>query len=400
GTKSWNNSIDYFNKVIKLQPNFPNVYSTGAISYIALAQAQIAHGVDPRTNLNEAIQDCQKAAKLSPDSVAALNTLGTAYIILAEFERRHGLNAESSIKNAADALNKAVAVSPKHPVPHENLSTVYYDRARDELNSGKNPWNSVQQSLSSAQKTIELGGDAYPTAYSIAGRALSVEAQYKALMGENPADLLSQSNEKLLNSMKLGSNEPLTVYTALLNNDCIQADFEIDKKGDPSAPLNNARKIYKKAASELHDSSLEIWNAKVEIFYAKWQIQKGQLAEPSLDAANEALQYALKQNSSDTFLFITFAELMELKAELLRQKKQRVDDVVSRGLSFTKKALSINPKEAEAFIFEGKLQAIGGESEPAKKSFDQAFVINSNLRRKYSPISESLIVSSSSANQK
>lgn len=87
GTKSWNKSIEYFNSVIKLQPNFPNVYSTGAISYISLAQAQIAHGADPRTNLNHAIQDCQKAVKLSPDSVAAFNTLGTAYIILAEFER-------------------------------------------------------------------------------------------------------------------------------------------------------------------------------------------------------------------------------------------------------------------------------------------------------------------------
>jgi len=399
-TQSWNKSIEYYKKVIPLQPNFPNVYSTGAISYIALAQTQIAHGADPRANLNQAIQDCQKATKLAPDSVAAFNTLGTAYIILAEYERRHGLSAEASVKNAADALNKAVAVSPQHPVPYENLATVYYDRARDELNSGKNPSNSVQQSLSSAQKTLKLGGDAYPTSYSIAARALSVEAQYKVLMGENPADLLSQSNEKLLNSMKLGSNEPLTIYTALLNNYCIQADFEIDKNGNPSSAFENARKVYKKATSELHDSSLEIWNGKLEILNARWHIQKGQLAESSLNAANDSLQTALKRNSTDTFLFITFAELMELKAEWLHQKKQPLEDVVSQGMSFTKKALEINPKQAEAFIEEGKLHAIAGQSELAKKSFDQAFAINSNLKRKYILISESLIVSSSSANQK
>lgn len=399
-TQSWNKSIEYYKKVIPLQPNFPNVYSTGAISYIALAQSQIAHGVDPRANLNQAIQDCQKAAKLAPDSVAAFNTLGTAYIILAEYERRHGLNAEASIKNAEEALNKAVAVSPQHPVPYENLATVYYDRARDELNSGKNPWNSVQQSLSSAQKTLKLGGDAYPTSYSIAARALSVEAEYKVLMGENPAELLSQSTEKLLTSMKLGSNEPLTIYTALLNNDCIQADFEIDKNGNPTSALDDARKYYKKATSELHDSSLEIWNSKVSLFNAKWQIRKGQLAEPSLNAANDSLQSVLKQDSSDTFLFMTFAELMELKAKSLQHKKQPLEDVISQGLSFTKKALEINPKQAEAFIEEGKLYVIAGQSELAKKSFEQAFAINSNLKRKYSPISESLIASSSSANQK
>lgn len=399
GTQSWNKSIEYYKKVIPLQPNFPNVYSTGAISYIALAQTQIAHGEDPRPNLNQAIQDCQKATKLAPDSVAAFNTLGTAYIILAEYQRRHGLNAEASVKNAEDALNKAVAVSPQHPVPYENLATVYYDRARDELNTGKNPWNSVQQSLSSAQKTLKLGGDAYPTSYSIAARALSVEAQYKVLMGENPADLLSQSTEKLLTSMKLGSNEPLTIYTALLNNYCIQADFEIDKNRNPSSTLENARKVYKKATSELQDSSLEIWNVRLEIFNAKWQIHKGQLAELSLNATDNSLQHALKENS-DTFLFVTLAELMEVKADWLHRRNQRVDDAISQGLSFSKRALEINPKQAEAFIEEGKLYTIAGQSDFAKQSFEKAFAINSNMKRKYSPISESLIVSSSSANQK
>jgi serine/threonine protein kinase len=383
GTKSWNKSIEYFNSVIKLQPNFPNVYSTGAISYIALAQAQIAHGADPRANLNQAIQDCQKAIKLAPDSVAAFNTLGTAYIIFAEYERKHGLNAEASIKNAANALNKAVAVSPKHPVPYENLATVYFDRARDELSNGMDPTNSVQQSLASSQKTLELGGDVYSTAYSIAGRALLVEAQYKILMGENPADLFTQSFAKITKAMTSGSNEPSTLYAAMINNYCIQADFKIDKNEDPSADLENARKIYKKAALELHDSSLEIWNGKLEILNAKWQIQKGQLAESSLNAAYNSLQNALKQKSSDTFLFITLAELMEVKADWLRRKNKPVDDVVSQGLSFAKKALEINPKQAEAFIEEGKLYTIAGQSDLAKKTFEQAFAINSNLQRKY-----------------
>lgn len=291
-------------------------------------------------------------------------------------------------------------MSPQHPVPYENLATVYYDRARDELNNGKNPTNSVQQSLSSSQKTLELGGDVFSTAYSIAGRALLVKAQYKILIGENPGDLFTQSFAKITKAMNSGSNEPLTLYTAMLNNHCIQADFEIDKKMDPSTAIENARKIYKKASSELHDSSLEIWNAKLEMLHAKWQIHKGQLADSSLNAANDSLQEALKQNSTDTFLFVTFAELMELKAESLQQKKQPMDDVVSGGLTFTKKALTINPKEADAFIVAGKLHAIAGQSELAKQSFEQAFAINSNLKRKYSPISESLIVSSSSANQK
>ncbi|MCI0445373.1 protein kinase, partial [bacterium] len=218
GTESWNKSIEYYKTVAKLQPNFPNVYSTGAISYIALAQTEISHGADPRANLNEAIQNCQKAAKLAPDSVAAFNTLGTAYIILGEYERKHGLNTEASIKNAIEALNKAAAVSPKHPVPYENLASTYYDRARDELNSGLNPTNSVQQSISNSQKTLELGGDAYGTSYGIAGRVLLVEAQYKILIGEDPGDLLQKSIEKTLQAMKLGSNDPLTLFTDLIND--------------------------------------------------------------------------------------------------------------------------------------------------------------------------------------
>jgi eukaryotic-like serine/threonine-protein kinase len=383
GTQSWNKSIEYYKKVIPLQPNFPNVYSTGAISYIALAQNQIAHGSNPRANLNQAIQDCEKAAKLAPDSVAAFNTLGTAYIILAEYERRHGLNAAASIQHAADALNKATAVSPKHPVPYENLATVYYDRARDELNTGLNPWNSVQQSIASAEKTLELGGDAYPTAYSIAARALTTEAQYKVLMGESPDELIAQSNEKLLNSLKLGSNEPLTVYTALLNNYFTQADFEIDKKADPSAALQNARKIYQKAADELHDNSLEIWNGKLEILRAKWQIQNSQLADISWHAADDSLKNALKQNSEDTFLFITAAELMEVKAEWLNKKGEPFDGEFSRGLSYIEKALKINPKEAEALILQGKFYQLKNSQDLANQSFQKAFAINLNLKRKY-----------------
>jgi tetratricopeptide (TPR) repeat protein len=246
------------------------------------------------------------------------------------------------------------------------------------------PTNSVQQSISSSQKTLELGGDVYATAYSIAGRALLVEAQYKILIGENPADLFTQSIAKITKALNSGSNEPQTLYTALLNNYWMQADSQIDKNVDPSAALENARKIYKKATSELHDNNLEIWNARLEILNAKWHIQKSQLAEWSLNAANDSLQKALKQTSKDPFLFVTVAELMEAKAGWLQRKHQPIDDTVSQGLSFTKRALEINPKQAEAFIEEGKLYAIAGKSDQAKQSFQQAFAINSNLKRKYS----------------
>ncbi len=382
GTKSWNKSIEYYKTVSKLQPNFPNVYSTGAISYIALAQTQISQGADPRANLSQAIEDCQKAAKLAPDSVAAFNTLGTAYIILAEYERKHGLSTEASMKNAAEALNKAATVSPKHPVPYENLATVYYDRARDELNSGLNPANSVQQSVSSSKKTLELGGDAYPTAYSIAGRALLVEAQYKILIGEDPEDLLHQSIEKISQAMKLGSNEPLTLFTALINDYYTAADFEMNKKADPSIALGNAWKFYHQATSQLHDPQLDIWGGKLNVFNARWQMQKGRSPELNLNRADDLLQSALKRDP-DVDLFTTFADLMEIKAEWLQKKNQPFDAEFSEGLSFTKKALEINPKHSEAFIVEGKLYQLKNSVDLAKHSFEQAFAINSNLKRKY-----------------
>jgi hypothetical protein len=313
------------------------------------------------------------------------------------------MNTEGSIKNAAEALNKAVAVSPKHPVPYENLATVYYDRARDELNNGMDPTTSVQRSISSADKTLELGGDAYPTAYSIAGRAISIEAQYKVLMGEDPGELLSQSIAKILKAMKLGSNEPLTLFTALINDYYTEANFDINRKGNPSAAFENAWKFHHQATSQLHDPALDTWDSKLQILDAKWQMQNGRSPELYLNKANDLLQSALKRDPHDADLFTITAELMELKAEWLQRKKQPFDDDVSKGLSYIRKAIEIDPKHAEAFVVEGKLYQLKNSADLAKHSFEQAFAINANLKRKYSqvyPTSESQDASSSSADRK
>ncbi|MCI0445806.1 hypothetical protein L0152_21650, partial [bacterium] len=243
--------------------------------------------------------------------------------------------------------------------------------------------NSVQQSISNSQKTLELGGDAYATSYSIAGRALLVEAQYKILMGEDPGDLLPQSIEKTLQALKLGSNEPLTLFTDLINDYYTQAEFNIDKKVDASKAFENAWKFHHQATSQLHDAQLDIWASKLEILDAKWQTQKGRSPELSLSRANDLLQAALKQDPADADLFTTLAEFMEVKAEWLQKNNQPFDEEFSQGLSFTKKALQINPKLAEAFIVEGKLYRLKNSVDRARQSFEQAFAINSNLKKKY-----------------
>lgn len=399
-TESWNKSIEYFKTVAKLQPNFPNVYSTSAISYISLANIDVSRGADPRTKLNEAIQNCQMAAKLSPDSVAAFNTLGTAYIILGEYERRHGINTEASVKNAIEALNKAIALSPKHPAPFLNIATVYYDRARDELNSGLDPTNSVKQAIDNSEKSIELGGDAYATSYNIMGTAFLVGAQYKILMGHDPGNLFSKSIENTSRAIKTGSNEALACFTNLINNYCTQAEFQMDKGSNPSAVLENARKIYHQASSQLHDSGLDTSGSKIEILNAKWETQKGRTPELHLNKANDLLQGSLKRDPADAATFTALAELNEVKAEWLQRRKQSFDTEFTQGLSFAKNALQVNPKQAEAFIVEGKLYQLKDSADLAKQSFQKAFAINSNLKRKYSSTSGFPDASSSSANRK
>ena len=111
-------------------------------------------------------------------------------------------------------------------------------------------------------------------------------------------------------------------------------------------------------------------------------MQKGRSPELNLNRADDLLQSALKRDP-DVDLFTTFADLMEIKAEWLQKKNQPFDAEFSEGLSFTKKALEINPKHSEAFIVEGKLYQLKNSVDLAKHSFEQAFTINSNLKRKY-----------------
>jgi tetratricopeptide (TPR) repeat protein len=107
------------------------------------------------------------------------------------------------------------------------------------------------------------------------------------------------------------------------------------------------------------------------------------LADISWHAADDSLKNALKQNSEDTFLFITAAELMEVKAEWLKKKGEPFDGEFSRGLSYIEKALKINPKEAEALILQGKFYQLKNSQDLANQSFQKAFAINLNLKRKY-----------------
>ena len=151
-------AIDYYNKAIRLKPDFAETFYNRGLAFKNLSQYQ------------RAIEDYNEAIRLKPVYAEAYNNRGNVYLALGQYQR------------AFEDFNKAIRLKPDYGDAYNNRGLAYTKLGQ------------YQRAIEDYDKTIRLNPD-YADAYYNKGVAYDKQGQYQlAIEDYNKAIRLKPDN--------------------------------------------------------------------------------------------------------------------------------------------------------------------------------------------------------------
>jgi len=369
---TFDRAVDCLEHASRLGPTNDTAIMNLANCYRAKAEFQLGHGQDPRKALKAGIRNLERAIELFPMFANIYNNLGNCNQDLGLWEMAHGGNPTTSFDSAVRAHRKALELNPKHAFADGNLGNDYASIARYRMSCGQDPLEYFQLARKQYQDSLRLTPDD-SIDFANMGDALKDQARYEIWSGVNPGRTIREAMVCLETAIK--SKPDFGILYTMMSGACLAgAHFDLEQQRSPQERLDRARADSRKGASlDPMSGSASRAVAEVELLEARWLLRRRLSPSTPLGRALERLQEAVKLEPNEAENFRAMGELHRLRAEwALGQKADSADAQaeISRGLDIVKRALSINPRDAEAAALEGELclQKARIESVPAQKA--------------------------------
>ena len=129
---------------------------------------------------------------------------------------------------------------------------------------------------------------------------------------------------------------------------------------DPTPVLTRARALFRKsAAASPWDMDYRLDQTAVELLAIRWaQSQKGRAGVPNFISAFAPLSPLVEKERSNPAIYQALAELHEMGASFLLERRQPADQDLQQGLRFVDKALALNPHFARALATKSALHLL------------------------------------------
>ncbi len=321
-------------------------YSNMAAAYADLSLYQRKMGIDESASLKQAIANNREAVRLNPNNNHLRANLGISLAEMANYKTRKGMDAKSTRDQAIHEFQEAIRIQPDFESGYDSLGLVHLERAQSEFEQGRDPNASAQLSIKNLRKAVEINPTFF-LSYNNLGETYKLLARYAIEKNSDPMDSLNQAIQSFQKGLEINS-ENLEGYIRIAGAYSIQAEFETNRMQDPSSFLIKAKENISRAEKLAPDQiELILLEAELDRTSARWE---------------------LNQNS---------------RSEALKE--------IKHGLESVSKALSMNSKDANAHALKGELLLLQAQSSSSKQtaveaqaSFQEALRLNPKLSRKYS----------------
>tara|TARA_Y100000589_G_C27156181_1_gene630950 strand:- start:844 stop:2004 length:1161 start_codon:yes stop_codon:yes gene_type:complete len=146
-------AINYFEKAIKVQPNFAKAYSNMADALQAMGK------------FAEALKTYEKALSIDPNNIETLNNMGTAM-------QRNG-----HLENAVEIFKKVLSINPLNAIANNNMGIALQEQSE------------IDNAIIKYKKALSLKPDYADAAWNLSGVSTSIDEAKKSLslcLNSNP----------------------------------------------------------------------------------------------------------------------------------------------------------------------------------------------------------------------
>ncbi len=394
-------AISLARRALAADPVYAMAHDRLGMAQMYLGQRAAGRGEDPRPTYRQALASLRKAVDLQPGFALSWQPLGYAHLSFGEYEMTQGIDPLPSFRRAVDAYRRGLAIDGSLAILHHHLAYTRYHMSRWGVERGQDPRPVLRESIAGYQRALAIDAGAAPAwlnlgnAHAVQGqyelthgidprptlaaatasytRALEVQpgygppqenrgavlvmqAEYELQTGLDPLPILARAREDVQASLSFNPNDPF-VHANLATIEHNRALALLGRKLDPTEAVAEGRRASDRSlALNPNDGEVLASRADLALVAARWARTRGRSPAPDLAAADRDLARALDINSQDPKTWIILAGAEQIRAEDALARGANADaanTAIAKGLNAARRALAINPKNAEAELQRG-----------------------------------------------
>jgi len=187
-------ALEAFERAIELAPEQGFGYDNTAVALIQRARWERARGEDPAVSIRAAQGKLRQALEIAPGYSTFAADLGMSYVVLAEYQLAHDIDPMQNVTTGSSVLLDVLKRNPKDAQAHHYLGAARALVARLHLQKHHGQADEFGAAARSLERAIELAPDNRD--YQVALAALfNVWASFQGQTGADPRPLLKRGRD-------------------------------------------------------------------------------------------------------------------------------------------------------------------------------------------------------------
>jgi serine/threonine-protein kinase len=266
------------NNALLVSPDWSEAFGARALTYLAQAEHQSLHGLDPIRALESAALDAALAVEHAPQDPEWRLLHGRARSLLAEHLHGQGADPTSALQAATASFDQAIRLDDLYADAHANRGVAQWALARYQMEHGSDPVPTLEQASSSLRRATELSTETAALAINL-GNIYRTRAVFAMRRGNDPEPWLEQTETSYRQAIKLNP-EDTRAHNNLGNVLQLKAESAIASGRDPAQLLSAAIASYR-ASMALDPNLLGPYNNLAIVLQTRGQHEMTNGIDPS-----------------------------------------------------------------------------------------------------------------------
>ncbi|MDI1429124.1 serine/threonine-protein kinase [Polyangium sorediatum] len=347
-------AIERAEEAARLRAGDPMAHYLRGAAYRVELLYLMSRGLDARAATDRTIAAYEEAIRLDPGFLWPYSEVCASYLERVRSELWRGVDPGASVERATSRCDQAFAQNPTFTYPAIYKAHAHLQEAQHLMEKGRSPDTWVSSALAAVaavkeQNTLD--------AAHVSAWAFWLGASHACNAGQDPSASLERAEAFLREKEQLAPDSANDELHGLLS--MTQALYLLRQGKDPTKAIEAARAFFRKSAeASPWDVDYRVERTRTETLALRWALAKEKADAAMFDAAFAPLLPVIAKERANPQVYEALAEVYELRAGWLLERKKNAENDLTLGLVMAKKALAIHPTLAPALASKGALHLL------------------------------------------
>lgn len=331
-----------------IDPDNGDLSRISANLHLMRADDQLARGVDPIPELENAADSAERTIALRPDRDSGYIILGDVFAVWGIYASFRGEPPTELFRKSVRNYQRAVQISPTD-VAYKSLGLVCDEEIRGAFEGwAGDPTTAFRLAVDSLEKARRINRNWYEPPVLLA-KVYRHWAKYELFHGRDPRASIRRAADYAMNALGKGNDESAHYQMGIAYQ--VETEYCLATGQSSEVPYRSAIESFGKALTlspDYHFAHTEL--ARAHLLFARALVEHGASPEVPIREAIRLLDRAvfLNPNYADTYFLLSQAE--QSRVEIAQQRGLILRAEAELSVRYCRRGLEINPKGAPGLL--------------------------------------------------